>query len=59
MAIASTPGLLNPIKQILLVVCAYLSAEIFLVACAFFWVFIYSMFINPGGDNAFYESYSK
>ena len=38
---------------------AFLLTEIVMVACAFLWVFIYSAFINTGGDQAFYEAYAQ
>ncbi len=59
MAEVFIPNPLNPIKQVLVVIGAYLVAEIFLVACAFLWVFIYSMAIDTGGDNAYYEAYAQ
>ena len=59
MAEVLTPSPLNPIKQIFIVIGAYLAAEIFLVACAFLWVFIFSMAIDTGGDNAYYEAYAQ
>ena len=54
-----TTGPLHPIRQALIVIGAYLVAEIFLVACAFLWVFIYSLVIYPGGENAHYEGYAQ
>ncbi len=50
---------MNPIKQALIIIAAYLVAETFLVACAYLWVFIYSMLIYSGGDSAYYEAYAQ
>ncbi len=59
MAEVITPNPLNLVKQVFIVLGAYVTAEIFLVACAYLWVFIYSMFINTGGNNAYYEAYAQ
>ena len=59
MAEVITPNPLNLVKQVFIVLGAYVTAEIFLVACAYLWVFIYSMFIDTGGNNAYYEAYAQ
>ena len=37
----------------------YIAAEIVMVAAAYFWVFVYSMTIHTGGDQAYYEAYAQ
>ena len=44
--------------QIGVVIGTYVLAEIFLIAMAFFWVFIYSMLIYADGNEAYYQSYA-
>ncbi len=53
------PDPLTAFKQVLIVVVAYLVAEVFLVACAYLWVFVYSLVFYSGGDNAYYEAYAQ
>lgn len=37
----------------------FLLLEALLVAAAFAWVFLYSAFIHPGSDEAFYSAYAQ
>ncbi len=45
MAETTAASPLNPIKQALVVIAAYLVAETLLVLCAYLWVFVYSVLI--------------
>ena len=45
-------------KLILRSLAVAVPAMVINVACAFLWVFIYSMLIAPGQDEAFYQAYA-
>jgi len=36
-----------------------LVTEALMIACAFAWVFVYSVLIHPGGDDAHYQAYAQ
>lgn len=38
---------------------AFLLSLVFLVTCAYGWVFIYSQVVHTGGDAAYYEAYAQ
>ncbi|MGE0624140.1 MAG: hypothetical protein AB7I04_05305 [Pseudomonadales bacterium] len=41
------------------IVLAFLASLFVMVACAYLWVFAYSVFIDPTGDQAYYEAYAR
>jgi hypothetical protein len=41
------------------VLLAFLVTEVAMIASAFLWVFIYSVAIHSGGDDAFYQAYAQ
>jgi hypothetical protein len=46
-------------KPWLAIVLGFLITEVVMIACAFAWVFVYSVLISPGGDEAFYQAFAK
>ncbi len=43
----------------LAIIFAFIVTEAVMIASAFAWVFIYSITIETGGDQAFYEAYAQ
>ena len=41
------------------IILGFVISLVVMVACAYLWVFLYSMFINSAGDQAFYEAYAQ
>ena len=38
---------------------AFLVTELAMIACAYAWVFFYSVFVNSSADEAFYQAYAE
>ncbi len=41
------------------IIAGFVLTLVVLVACAYAWVYLYSVFIHTGGDQAHYEAYAK
>jgi len=55
---AETPTV-TPKRLWTTILVAFLLSLLFMVACAYLWVFVYSVLVDSSGDQAYYEAYAR